>query len=513
MELIRKNIHMDRVKCRASTQITLEDDRNVPDQKPDMERMILQKGRIAVDEIKPSEDHVTAKGKLEFRILYMAEDGSVNRMDGQVPFEEQVYMEGVRGGDNVETDARLEDFSIDMINSRKLSIRALLSLNLCVEELYDEEIAVDLYHEEPVETKKKQMTVTEIAIQKKDILRFKEEIEMPRSYPNIDEVIWDDVRIAGMNFEALNGQIAAQGEIQVFLIYEGEGEGGAVKCFEKIIPFREILECQGSTEAMIPDISWHITHNETEVRTDFDGEERVVCLDLVVELDIKLYEEEQMEALTDVYGVSRDVQAVTRQAVFSRMLLRTSGKTKVMEQIKLPVGAPDMTEICHSSAEALIEETQLLEDGVELTGTLTVEAIYLAEEGKGLASFRAELPFQYVLEAPGISGACSYDIAPVIEQLTVTAMSSSELDIKAVLGFGLLGFCSVEEDTITDVIISEPNLDAIRELPAIVAYVARDGDDLWTLGKKYYVPLEQIRETNHLSGDTLKAGDKILIVR
>ena len=154
-----------------------------------------------------------------------------------------------------------------------------------------------------------------------------------------------------------------------------------------------------------------------------------------------------------------------------------------------------------------------MEDGVELTGTLTVEAIYLAEEGKGLASFRAELPFQYVLEAPGISGACSYDIAPVIEQLTVTAMSSSELDIKAVLGFGLLGFCSVEEDTITDVIISEPNLDAIRELPAIVAYVARDGDDLWTLGKKYYVPLEQIRETNHLSGDTLKAGDKILIVR
>ena len=226
MELIRKNIHMDRVKCRASTQITLEDDRNVPDQKPDMERMILQKGRIAVDEIKPSEDHVTAKGKLEFRILYMAEDGSVNRMDGQVPFEEQVYMEGVRGGDNVETDARLEDLTIDMINSRKLSIRALLSLNLCVEELYDEEIAVDLYHEEPVETKKKQMTVTEIAIQKKDILRFKEEIEMPRSYPNIDEVIWDDVRIAGMNFEALNGQIAAQGEIQVFLIYEGEGEGG-----------------------------------------------------------------------------------------------------------------------------------------------------------------------------------------------------------------------------------------------------------------------------------------------
>ncbi len=58
MELIKKNIHMDRIKCRAATQITLEDDRNVPDQKPDMERLILQRGSVVVDEIKPTEDHV-----------------------------------------------------------------------------------------------------------------------------------------------------------------------------------------------------------------------------------------------------------------------------------------------------------------------------------------------------------------------------------------------------------------------------------------------------------------------
>ena len=42
MELIKKNIHLDRIKCRASSQITLEDDRNVPDQKPDMERILFK---------------------------------------------------------------------------------------------------------------------------------------------------------------------------------------------------------------------------------------------------------------------------------------------------------------------------------------------------------------------------------------------------------------------------------------------------------------------------------------
>ncbi len=513
MDLVKKNIHMDRIKCKAATQITLEDDRNVPEQKPDMERIILRKGRAVAEEIKPTEDHVNVKGKLEFRILYAGEDGVVSCMDGQLPFEEQVYMDGVRSGDNVEALPVLEDLSIDMINSRKLSIRALIALTLSVEELYDEEIAVELYHDEPVETRKTLLSLTEIAIQKKDILRFKEEMEMPKSYPNIFEIVWEDVRISGMSFEALNEQIAAQGEIQVFLLYEGEGEDRPLKCFEKIIPFREILECQGSRETMIPDISWHSSHNEVEVRSDFDGEERVVCLDLVLDLAVRLYEEEQVEVLADVYGVSKDVQAVTKQGSFSRLMLRLSGRTKIAEQVRLPAGLPDMTEICHSSGEVSLDSTELLEDAVELTGTLTVEAIYLANEERGLFSLQTEVPFRYELEAPGISQACDYEVTPVIEQLTVTPLSGSELDVKAVLGFGLLGFCSSEEETITDISISEPDMDVIKELPTIVVYVAKEGDDLWKLGKKYYVPLDQIRETNHLSSDSLKAGEKILIVR
>ena len=513
MELIKKNIHMDRIKCKAATQITLEDDRNVPDQKPDMERLILQKGEIKTEEIKAAEDHVNVKGKLVFSILYVTDEGNVSRVDGQLPYEEQVYMEGVRSGDTVEVRPELENMSIDMINSRKLSVRALLSLSLCVEELYDEEMAVELYHEEPIETKKKLLTIAEIAIQKKDILRFKEEIEMPQSFPNIFEIIWEDVRISGMGFEALNGQIAAQGEIQAFFLYEGEGEERPLKCYEKTIPFRETIECQGCSEAMIPDISYHVSPSETEARADFDGEERVACLDLVLDLDIKMYEEEQIEALRDVYGVSKDVQAVTKQGSFSRMLVRTSGRTKLTEQVSLPAGVPELGEICHSSGEIMMDSMELTENGMELAGTLAVEILYTAGDEKGLFSFQTELPFQYEMEAQDLGEACSYDVKPSVEQLTVAVLGSGELDVKAVLGFGLLGFCSMEENTITDISITEPDLNVLKDLPGIVAYIAKEGDDLWNLGKRYYVPLEQIREMNHLSGDILKAGEKILIVR
>ena len=46
MELIKKYIHMNREKGKAVTQITLDDDFNLPDTKPDLIRIILEKGEI-----------------------------------------------------------------------------------------------------------------------------------------------------------------------------------------------------------------------------------------------------------------------------------------------------------------------------------------------------------------------------------------------------------------------------------------------------------------------------------
>ena len=140
MELIRKNIHIDRTKCKAGTQIAMEDDINITDSRPDVYQLVQEQGEIILDEIR-------------FTVLYLSDD-DVRRpasMEGSLPFEEQVYMEGVAPTDGISVKKELEDLSVGMINSRKLSVQALVSLNLYVEERYDEEAAVELAGSEPVE--------------------------------------------------------------------------------------------------------------------------------------------------------------------------------------------------------------------------------------------------------------------------------------------------------------------------------------------------------------------------
>ena len=86
MELIKKNIHMSQIKCQSDLQITLDDDYNVPDVKPDIERIVKEQGEIRIQDISPMNGKLPVKGALEFNILYMGQNSGqmLHNMKGAI---------------------------------------------------------------------------------------------------------------------------------------------------------------------------------------------------------------------------------------------------------------------------------------------------------------------------------------------------------------------------------------------------------------------------------------------
>ena len=76
MNLSKTYIRMPVYKNNASVQMTLDSDFNVPDMKPDIERLIQEKGTLHIRDIKPSKDKCIIRGELAFGVLYMGDDGS-----------------------------------------------------------------------------------------------------------------------------------------------------------------------------------------------------------------------------------------------------------------------------------------------------------------------------------------------------------------------------------------------------------------------------------------------------
>lgn len=516
MELVKKNIHMDHNKVQAGTQITLEDDVNISDAKPDAGKLICDRGEVTLEEIKVTEDHVTVKGRLQFAVMYLPENeaGIPACMEGSLPFEEQVYMDGVKGTDTVNAKWDLEDLSVGMINSRKLSIQALISLKLYSEIMYDEETAVDLYHEEPVEYCKKPLQIAQMTVKKKDVFRVREEMELPQNYPNISQIIWESIGVENVEFRPLEEKLSIQGDIRAFFLYEGVGEEQSVRAFETIASFNGMIDCHGCKDGMIEEVVCVPAHREVEIRPDFDGEERIFGLELVLDLDINLYEEERLDILSGVYGVVKEVEAVSKQAQFRCLFAKPSGKTKVMERIKIQEADSHMMQMLHSEAQVRIESETMVENGIHVSGTLNIQAFYMSSDAKvpyGLV--KGMIPFSYVLEVPDINSNCRYKVQAGMEQLAVSMIDSDELDVKAILVFRAVVFAYMDENIITDIAVSELDMNKLSELPGIVIYIAKEGDSLWDVGKRYYVPISQIKETNDLTSEEIKPGDKLLIVK
>lgn len=314
MELVKKKIHMDRINGRAGTQMVLEEDVNISDNKPDANYLLSSKGEIIMEEIRPGENVVSLKGKLVVSILYLTDmEGMCASMEAVIHFEEKVNMEGVAGGDTILTESSIEDLTVGLINSRKFSVQAVASFMLEREEQVECETAVDLYHEEPVEYRKCVYPVIELVLHKKDIFRLKEEMELTGNLPNVFQTIWHHICFDHVEFKALEEKLSIQGEMRAFFLYEGEGDNDKTQWYENTVPFSGIIECHGCRENMIPDIQYHLGQCNVEVRQDFDGEERVFCVEPVLDLDIHLYEEENLEVISDVYGVDKEIEALTTQ--------------------------------------------------------------------------------------------------------------------------------------------------------------------------------------------------------
>ncbi len=520
MDLLKKNIHMDRVRSEAVTQITLEDDRNIPDTKPDVNSINLEKAEVVIEEIKPGTDVVNLRGCLRFAILYHTqESGSVLvPFEGEIPFDEKLIMKGATASDTVTASGEVEDFSVGIINSRKLSIRSLVTLNASVRELYDEEAPIGIHGDgersDWLEYRKMPLQLAQIAICKNDIFRIRDEVTLPPNYPNIFRILWSAVHLGDVEFKVMEEKLGVQGDVQLFLLYESEGEDKAVRSFETTMPFSGVLECHGCREGMLPDIHYVAGQQELTVRPDLDGEERCIGLELVLDINIRIYEEETTEIISDIYGVTKEVHTQTHRANLRRVRSCVTGKSKVTDHIRIPSGSAGILQLLHSEAKVCQEQQSTVENGILLKGGIQIRVMYITGDDENpYACADAQIPYQYTLDVPGIMPEDMGKVHAEVEQLQVTMLDGEEMDVKAVLCFSTMVFESIPVDLISQVDVSEPDSALMSSLPGMIIYVVKDGDNLWNIGRKYYVSVNKIRELNNLGSDELQAGQKLLIVK
>lgn len=514
MELIKQNIHMEHHLNLASTQISLEEDQNISDQKPDALQIICKKANVKIEERKIQEEAVLIKGILPYEVLYLTDEKEKRlcSIEGEIPFEEKIYTNGKVNGDGIRIIAKAEDLALRLINSRKINIRCIISVQIIQDELYDEEVAVDVEQPEACEILKQPMDITTIALDTRDIYRIKEEISLPDGLPNIYNMLWKSVRIDGLNFVPMDGRIGIQGEWNAFFLYEGEEEGVEPRCFEMSRPFSGILEVPDCRENMQLCVDYEMDSSQVEVRSDYDGEDRLIGMDLEIKLFIKLYQNNMLSVVADAYGLKEHLEPVMKENSCERILKKESGKTKLGEVWENKENPEENLQILHIDGSILDENILIKEEEAQLTGVVHMEILCSTDdESNPYRCVTIDLPYNQMSSIIGAGEDCPHFGKVCIEQLMAT-VQGNRMEARAILSYQLLVYQKISEPLLTAMEnVTENSAD--KALPVMSVYFSKDGENIWEIGKKYQVSLNDIRVTNQLNSDILENGQRILIAK
>ena len=513
MEFIKKQIHSGRGGKVIVDQFYVDDDFNVPDAKPDVSRVVLAEGTLKVEEIQPVENYLRVTGKLFLQILYVT-DESVRRLaavEHHLPVEEMVYIEENKEQDFFVRSTRVE-LSVSVIHSRKLSLRALVELELGSRMTAEEELTVDVDSEIPLYKKTRNVELLQLRMNKKDIYRIKEEVTLPGSKEDIGTLLWTEVSARKMDTKLESDALILRGELLLFVFYESPE--GKLCWMEQTVPYEGRVECRGADTGMYHHMFSELGDVSVDVRMDDDGEMRALGIEGTLKLCIAIYEEEQVEVLTDAYSLVQNCQLETAPRMVEELVFQNHSKCKVNEQLSLPELREDILQICHSSAKVQVEHMEPSVEGLRIEGMLHVSFLYVKENDEvPFDTWQGMVPFSCVMETNGDCSELEYDITHALEQLSVSLLGNGEIEIKAILGFCSFFRRKTRIENITGMTFSPYSMEEVGKRPGIIGYIVKEGEELWTLAKRYHTTVQGICEINGLEGDTVKAGDKILIFK
>lgn len=508
-------IHKENAKGSAKLQVTFDEDYNLPDYKPDISAVIMKQGSVSIEEVKVTKGHVWVKGLIKFDVLYRAEQNSLGfcSTSGSITFQENIVMDAAEEFDSASVEHVLEDLTVHITNSRKLAIRGLILLKVTLSEFEDVEVPCALEDASGVEVLTSSLSYLQLQDVGRDQCRVHEELELPGNKLNVQAVIWKELRMEDTSITPLDGSLLVKGELSVFCLYQAE-PGIRMEWYEHRLPIQcrmdvPAAEVGGICYAKILDNDWSLS-----VSNDSEGEMRMLCIDGVIKIEYRLYQEKETDCVKDLYALDCKLCPQTKPLTLERLLMKNDSKYKVNDLLTIEPGKKEILQLCNCSGTIQVDKQEMIRDGILVEGAVMVQVLYLTEDDAiPLDAATGVIPFQYTVEAPGITKACRYELKASLSLLNVMMKSSTTLEVSALLAFDLIVFVKEEMENMISVQKEALELEQILSMPGVCGIRTKQGDTLWSIAKANHTTQEAIRLNNPDLEEPIRPGTVLLLLK
>ena len=511
MELKKEMIAINETVMRDNTQVLVQNDIIVPDVKSDMAKILQIDAEAMVDETVVSDKRADIAGKINLNILYVPEGDTkpVCSINSSIPFSTQIENARITVGSKciVTADACHVEFS--MLNSRKLSVKVVVELDTrCVRE-NSVELVCGIGDDGDVEVNRKEFEIYNLVCAENSKFSVKETLDFPAGKPSAVSVLKTDAKIAQKEVRIVTGKVVVKGMLDLCTLYVSTEN--QLEFMEHEIPFTEVIDAEGANESCICDAEFALCQTDFALRSDTDGDMRLLDVDLIIGVDLNLSQNTNMSAICDCFCA--DKKLICESKPFAVDILAGQGRAQeaLRGSLSLPDDAPELLNVYNLIAKPYISEIAMEEGRANVRGVVDCYVLYLtASPVLPVNTGKLQIEFDMPIDIPQLSDNMDCDATIDVANMSYNITMTGEIEVRVTVSLEAKAIKKSELSLITNAYVDE---DAPLDLRhGIVIYFVQPGDTLWKIAKKYQVPMALIRDVNRLEDENrLMVGQRLLI--
>lgn len=468
----------------------------LPDYCPNILRILQATAHPTLNSFTRAGDRLTVEGSVEYKILYLPEEGGIRAVSQQAPFSCAIDL---KCGEDAELSILLspKNCVARALNPQKIYTRCTVQITVRID-------GTQTVPSPPLPAGCERKPCRKAAARKicsgQKPLRISDEVEAERA---VEEILLGKVTFRETERKPLTDKLIVKADMIFDLLCAGEDR--SVFTVQKSVPVSQVLDLPGIGADRYCRIGFEPISTHFSPRIEAEGSP-TVGYDVEVRVTGAVYGETAAEWTEDAYSVRKTVECArktfsveTVTAVDEGGSIRETAEIGDCAQLLRTDVTPELRGIYYRP-----EDDRLVCEG-------TWECRFLITDAEGTpGAVLREIPFVLEIPAEGCKNPVRNDTELLLTDLAVSLTEGGKAEIRGNYRWKGLIFGRQTEEAVTQIVEKgdrEPGGDEM------ILYYGEKGDSVWQIAKDHACPYAELIRANGLEQDELTEDKTILIVR
>lgn len=326
--------------------------------------------------------------------------------------------------------------------------------------------------------------------------------------PVIESVLCSDVSVNIIDTKAVTGKLMVNGEINLKLFYITDVESGETGKLDYLLPFNQIIDCEGIDENTVNCVLCDIMSYDTRLKNDVMSEKPLLLLDLKLCLTEQGYVISDEKIVSDSYSVSCATQPKFKQLNVVTDL--ASLNDSHIEKASVAVDDGKISKVLNITSGQITSEYTCDDKGITVSGKMNI--CILAQNGEEMPVFiERSIDYTHLMTSSSEYNTALY-VEPRVASISYRLADDSTVELRCEIKILVYALCKDNLSAVCDVEVFEDKPVKPEEC-ALTLYFAQAGESLWEIAKAHNTALDKLIEENSAAAQDEDISRMLLIPR